>query len=83
MMWRFFSKGRQHEEQSDTEDLREINEELEAAEAKLEESQAKLEETRAKSPELARAVASARRVHYKVDKFTKEIERSFGRLNHG
>lgn len=43
----------------------------------------KLEHDRSKAKDLARAVASARRVSYKVDLFTEEISKSFGKVNHG
>lgn len=43
----------------------------------------KLEADRSRAKELAKAVASARRVSYRVDLFTDEIRRSFGRVNHG
>lgn len=56
---------------------------IEQAEKDLENAESKLVQDRAKLPEIARATASARRVHYHVDQFTEEMSRSFGRLNHG
>jgi hypothetical protein len=60
----------------DSEKMKKANEELRVAEEKLAGDKAKV-------PELSRAVASARRTKYRVDKFTREIETSFGRVNHG
>jgi len=57
--------------------------ELERADQDLEELRHKITEEQAKMPELARAVASARRVQYRVNRFTEEIDQSFRRLNHG
>lgn len=77
MWWRLFSRGRKHEEVIEgSDDLHQANEKLKKAEEKL-------ADTKAKAPEIAKAVASARRVHYKVDLFTKEISQSFGRLHRG
>jgi len=59
-----------------TEELKKVDQELKIVEEKLAEDKAKV-------PELSRAVASARRTKYRVDKFTQEIATSFGRVNHG
>lgn len=60
----------------DEDNLKKADEDLRIVEEKLEEDKAKV-------PELARAVASARRTRYRVDQFTQEIASSFGRVNHG
>lgn len=56
---------------------------LKKAEQNLQDIDAKIAEDRNKTPEIAEAVASARRVQNRVHKFTQEISDSFGRLNHG
>jgi phage terminase Nu1 subunit (DNA packaging protein) len=66
--------------QEDKEEI-ENGHKLKDAEIRLKEANRKLAQTKAKAPEIARAAASARRVNYKVDKFTEEIGRAFGRLS--
>lgn len=77
--WEFFTKrsttSREHVENN--------VEEIKKAEDNLRDLESKIADDKIKSPELARAVASARRVEYRVHKFTQEISDSFGRLNHG
>jgi hypothetical protein len=51
---------------------------------KLQNAQTKLAETKQQLPELAKAVASARRVKYRVDSFTAAMNDSMlRRNNHG
>jgi len=42
-----------------------------------------LKDTQAKLPEIARAASSAKKVQYRVDRFTAELESTFRRINHG
>jgi len=77
MKWWPFGK------KSCTEIEAEQDENFDLAELRLKAAERKLAQTRAKSKEIAKAAASARRVSYKVDRYTEEIGRSFGRVNHG
>ena len=61
----------------------EINEDLDKLDEELAKAEEKLQEVKDMLPSLARATASARRVRYNVDKFTKSYGNSFGRTNHG
>jgi len=61
----------------------ESNGHVEQVEEDIKEAEKKLQEDKSKLPDLERAVASARRVHYRVDKFTEEYTRAFGRVNNG
>jgi septal ring factor EnvC (AmiA/AmiB activator) len=77
--WRFgIKKSRESEE-----DIENGEKAIRKADESLRDLESKIAEDKEKSPELARAVASARRVEYRVHKFTQEISDSFGRLNHG
>ncbi len=80
MIWPFRKKL---EESEQTDALKQAEEKDAVATEKLEEVKNKLEEDKAKARDIAKAVAAARRIHYKVDQFTEEISESFGRLNHG
>ncbi len=56
---------------------------LQEIEFKVHEAEEKLAETQAQLPELSRAVASARRVKYRVDNFTKAMYDDSRGVNHG
>lgn len=76
MIWRLFRRNKEDVASEDDTQVEELEQELEVQKEKL-------AETRAKVPDLARATASARRVHYRVDQFTEEISKTFGIVNHG
>lgn len=74
-LWKFTICGDEAEE-PDTGEIDKLNVKLAIAEEKLQEAKDKL-------PSLAKATASARRVRYRVDKFTETYKETFGRMNHG
>lgn len=77
MIWPFRKRLQYAREDYTEQDVEQIDE-------KLREVEEKLAETRVKTaPEIARAVAGAKRVYRKVDQFTEEYARAFGRTNHG
>jgi phage terminase Nu1 subunit (DNA packaging protein) len=76
MNWNPFRKRVTAEVKPDGNHNKELEQELKTVEEKLAADQAK-------TKDLAKATASARRVHYRVDQFTEEYSRSFGRTNHG
>jgi hypothetical protein len=80
MIWPFRKRV---EEGEQTNALEKAEEKDAAATEKLEEVKNKLADDRAKAKDIAKAVASAKRIQHKVDQFTEEISESFGRLNHG
>lgn len=82
MIWQLFSRGRKKNRDTIKVELT-MDVDIDKADEVLETAKKKLEETKAKTPEIAKAVASARRVHYRVDNFTEEIKHSFGRIDHG
>lgn len=78
--WKIFFTKESHAPQ---ETLENGNEAIQKAEENLRDLEAKIAEDKEKTPHIAKAVASARRVEYRVHRFTQEISDSFGRLNHG
>lgn len=78
-LWRWFVK---HKTVGPEKELQTV--EASHADEKLEATQQKLDDTKDKLPELARAVASARRVKYRVDSFTAAMnDNMLRRNNHG
>lgn len=75
-LWRWFGIKTREGVEPDTGEIQKL-------ESKIEEAEKKLADTVAQLPELNKAVASARRVRYKVDNFTKAMRDDARGVNHG
>jgi type II secretory pathway component PulM len=54
---------------------------MEELDERIREADQKLQETRAQLPQMDKAVAKARTAQFKVDRFTREMERSYRRAH--